>query len=253
MHIIFLRPGWRTLNMCSKLCCSILLLFFTISVIGQPSTNKLKQEVTLHQKDKPLLDILHELRKQTGLVFFYANDILDDSQRLSIDCKEMPVGKVLDQLFAKIPVQYTLKENKVLIVKKPVPSPKIETPVRSKQVDSIRVKGTVIDIDGKPIAGATVLIEGSHEGTMTDVLGVFSLTASPGDVAMVSMVGMVDQRIEVPSRGSMKVTLMAKPTIQNDVVVVGYGKQSKLTVTGAVSTVNMDDVADRGRRRRPMA
>ncbi|UAY56941.1 TonB-dependent receptor [Arachidicoccus terrestris] len=247
MHMIASRQKWRRLkvylNLC--LCCgAFLLLLSGPRVMAQQAPEKLKLPVTLHEQQTPLLNVLRSLKKQTGLIFFYSNDVLDDGQLVTLDCKSKPVGEVLNMLFAKMPVQYTLKGDKILIVKKvKAPSlPKEKSPADLPAVDSNRIRGTVMDVDGKPIAGATVLVNGSNEGTLTDVLGAFAMAAKPGATITVSMVGMISQEVAVPEKGTMKVTLVAKPTIQNDVVVVGYGKQSKLTVTGAVSSVNMEDM-----------
>jgi TonB-linked SusC/RagA family outer membrane protein len=77
---------------------------------------------------------------------------------------------------------------------------------------------------------------------MTDELGIFSIEANPGSTLNISMVGMSPQHVIVPEHGIMKVTLTARQDVMKDVVITAYGKQSKITVTGAVSTVNMTDM-----------
>ena len=246
MHLSYWRQKWRTLKVYSNpgLCCLFLLLLLHFNAAAQSAPEKLKLPVTLHEAHISLLNVFYQLKKQTGLTFFYSNEVLDENQVIKIDCNAKPVGEVLDILLARLPVRYELKGNKILIIKEVKKTlPVLEkTAEPSMPVDSSRIKGTVMDVDGKPVAGATVLVNGSQQGTLTDVLGVFTMAAKPGEIITVSMVGMISQEVAVPEKGAMKVTLVAKPTIQNDVVVVGYGKQSKLTVTGAVSSVNMEDM-----------
>ena len=105
------------------------------------------------------------------------------------------------------------------------------------------VKGTVNDETGEPIIGATVKVQGSNEGTVTDFDGKFSVRASSNATLVISYVGYVTQQVKVGGKSSVNVTLVEDNTTLNDVVVIGYGVQKKKLVTGATVQVKGDAIA----------
>lgn len=226
--------------------CLLFSMFVLITPIAsaQKQTVSLKSPVTIEKQQLSYQEVFRLLRKQTGYTFFYSNQVLDDSQTISVDFQRTPLSEVLSFLFAKKSIGYEVKESKILLKKIKLPPP-VEKQLSTEPVsvaDTASVRGTVMDVDGKPLAGVSVFRKGSTRGALTDVLGAFSIQANPGTTLLVSMIGMEDQEVLIPEKGTMKITMIVKPSIQNDVVVVSYGKQSKLTVTGAVSSVNMEDM-----------
>jgi len=105
------------------------------------------------------------------------------------------------------------------------------------------VKGTVSDEAGEPIIGATVKVQGSNEGTVTDFDGNFSVKASSNATLNISYVGYVSQQVKVGGKSNITVTLVEDNTTLNDVVVIGYGVQKKKLVTGATVQVKGEDIA----------
>ena len=105
------------------------------------------------------------------------------------------------------------------------------------------VKGTVNDEAGEPIIGATVKVQGSNEGTVTDFDGKFSVRASSNATLVISYVGYVTQQVPVGGKSNITVTLVEDNTTLNDVVVIGYGTMKKKLVTGATVQVKGEDIA----------
>ena len=108
----------------------------------------------------------------------------------------------------------------------------------------ITVKGKVTDASG-PVPGVAVKIQGSNIGISTDVQGKYTLQASPNAVLVFSAMGYKTQTISVNNQSTIDVILEADSKSLNEVVVVGYGTQKKVNLTGAVSTVNGDDLIKR--------
>jgi len=103
-----------------------------------------------------------------------------------------------------------------------------------------KYKGKVIGSDDKlPIIGASVRIQGSTTGAVTDVNGEFTLTLSPGQTLVVSYIGYQSQEVKVGASTSITVTLVAGANALNEVVVTGYGSQRKKDITGSVAVVNV--------------
>ena len=109
---------------------------------------------------------------------------------------------------------------------------------------SIVVTGRVVQANGEPLPGVTVLVKGTNVGTQTDVDGRYSLpNVSEGSTLVISYVGFVRQEVAVPSNGTpLNVTLATDVAALNEVVVVGYGTQQRGSVTGAIASVSSADI-----------
>ena len=106
------------------------------------------------------------------------------------------------------------------------------------------VKGTVVDINGEPVIGASVKVDGGTTGTITDLDGNFSLLVPAGAKLVISFVGYQTQVITVKPGTPLKVVLKEDAELLDEVVVVGYGTVKRANLTGAVSSVKMDDLKD---------
>ncbi len=105
------------------------------------------------------------------------------------------------------------------------------------------VKGTVSDEAGEPVIGATVKVQGSNEGAITDFDGNFSVKAASDATLNISYVGYQTETVSVGGKSTINVTLKEDNTTLNDVVVIGYGTMKKKLVTGATVQVKGDDIA----------
>ncbi|MDE5871825.1 MAG: carboxypeptidase-like regulatory domain-containing protein, partial [Muribaculaceae bacterium] len=106
------------------------------------------------------------------------------------------------------------------------------------------VKGTVIDgSNGEPLIGASILENGTRNGTTTDLDGQFKLNVKSGNVSIVvSYVGYASKKVAVQNRHEISITLDQEDNNLDELVVVGYGVQKKSDLTGAVSSVSSNDI-----------
>ncbi len=107
----------------------------------------------------------------------------------------------------------------------------------------VRVQGTVVDEAGEPIIGATVLVKGTNQGTVTDVDGSFTLTAPADGTLVISYVGYATK--EVPVSPNVRVVLSTDSELLDEVIVVAYGVAKKSTFTGSAVTVKADQIENR--------
>ena len=107
------------------------------------------------------------------------------------------------------------------------------------------ISGIVLDEFGEPMIGVSVLVKGTTTGIITDVEGNFTVPAKTGDVLLVKYLGYKDQEIKVTSDARLKITLHEDTQNLDEVVVVGYGTQKKVNLTGAVSAVTGEEIAKR--------
>jgi len=106
---------------------------------------------------------------------------------------------------------------------------------------NLRVEGKVLDEQGEGLIGAGVVIQGTRTGTITDLDGNFVISAPRGAVLEISCIGYTTQAVEVTGR-NLTVTLEPESRALDEAVVIAYGQQKKVTITGAVSAVSSDEL-----------
>ncbi|WP_294619748.1 TonB-dependent receptor [uncultured Bacteroides sp.] len=110
---------------------------------------------------------------------------------------------------------------------------------------SIQLTGTVTDTSGETVIGASVLEKGTTNGLITDIDGKFSLTVSPNATIIISYVGYTTQEIPLNGRKTLKVVLAEDNEMLDEVVVIGYGTMKKSDMTGAITSVDTDELTKR--------
>ncbi|MEX1241201.1 MAG: TonB-dependent receptor [Cyclobacteriaceae bacterium] len=107
------------------------------------------------------------------------------------------------------------------------------------QSDRATIQGTVTDAgDGSPLIGANVLIKGTTQGTITDVDGKFTVDAEPEDILVISFIGYLTQEVAVGNRSQVVISLELNSTSLEEIVVVGFGEQKKVNLSGAVDVLD---------------
>ena len=109
--------------------------------------------------------------------------------------------------------------------------------------DNVTVSGTVVDENGEPMLGAGVIVKGTTNGTTVDLDGNFSLTVPAGSVLQFISVGYSTVEVTAEKSGSLgTITMQTETTLLDQVVVIGYGSQKKVDLTGSVAIVDADEM-----------
>lgn len=106
----------------------------------------------------------------------------------------------------------------------------------------IQVQGNIIDENGEPLIGVSVLVQGTGTGTVSDFDGNFILNTSKNSTLVISYVGYKDQQIIVKNDKPLRITMIPDTQALEEVVVIAYGSQKKVTVTGSVSNVSSKEL-----------
>lgn len=107
------------------------------------------------------------------------------------------------------------------------------------------VKGVVKDSNGEPLLGVNVLVKGTTIGAVTDIDGNFSFEAPAGCTLVISYIGFESQEVKVKGNAPLNIILKEDSEALDEVVVIGYGTQKKVNLTGAVSAVTGEEIAKR--------
>ncbi len=112
----------------------------------------------------------------------------------------------------------------------------------AEQQQSITVTGVIVDANGEPVIGASVVEKGTTNGGITDIDGRFRISVKTGSILQISYVGYKSQ--EIKATPNMKIILIEDSEQLNEVIVVGYGQQKKVNLTGAVASVDVNKAID---------
>lgn len=215
---------------------------FLIVVCLQVAAKTNGQTVSLSVKNAPLKKVLVEIQKQTGLNLFVEEALLQQSGRVTLNVRDMPVQKVLDLCLTKDGLDYTIEAGAIIVVKKPAPTITNNDP---PEPEFAEIKGKVTDENGSPLRGATIKIKGHNLATSADGEGNFSLQVPEGNYVLeISYVGYETREIPVSGNAaSVTIALKQSETKNDEVVVIGYGTKKRANLTGAVEQISGDDIA----------
>ncbi len=206
----------------------------------QVSARVFAQKVTIKEANAPLKEIFTEIGRQTGYSFIYAEEDIRKSNPVTLDLKNTDMIDVLNQCFANQPLSFRIKDK--IIVVTPYLLKKLILPQLSVEKD---VEGVVTDsLTGETLAGVSIKVKGSTSGTITDALGHFQLTVPDDAVLEVSYLGYVSKEVSINGESSIHIMLVATTTGLNQLVVVGYGTQTKAKVTGSITSIDAAELKD---------
>lgn len=197
--------------------------------------------IELHLKGKTLLEVLTTVENQTDYKFVYNNKEVDVTRKINIDTEFESIDEFTSTILGDYNV--TVRGNNIIIT--PKTSFAGTNVLMSQQPAQRNVIGQIVDAEtGESIIGANIWIRESARGTVTDIDGNFSIPISNNStVLVVTYIGYEELVIEVGSRTNLGVIqLKASQATLDEVVVVGYGTQTKESVIGAISTVSIDEL-----------
>ena len=213
---------------------SIFLLFFSVLGMMAESGHSQNARVTINRNNVQLESILNDIESQTDYLFLYKGN-LDVTVRKSIHVSNKSVAEVLSTLLSNSPITYEIEGKHIVLVDK-----------KEQEKHQNMVSGIVTDASGEPLVGVTVLIKGETQGAVTDLNGKFSLSVNIDDILVVRYIGYVPQEIKVENvNGILQVILVEDVRLLDEVVVVGYGSQKKVNLTGSVSSITAADIASK--------
>ena len=222
---------WRKVLIIPKLCLGLLGLALWVIPIDAYAQQRTK--VTFDLKNVTLNDMFEEMKKQTDYDFFYNSQLLRARGFISVKAENEEVTAVLDRVLPGVNLEYQMNGNLVTIRAKKV---------EPQEVNLVQVKGRVVDENGNPLPGATIVIHGTSMGVATDADGRYTINAKPDDVLVFSFVGYKEEVI--PIKGKTTINLQLNPTAENleEVQVVAFGTQKKESVVSAITTIRPMDL-----------
>lgn len=222
------KPGTIKYALMTKLTLA-LTLAFTVKAFG--ISTRAQEKVSIKIKDTDLKTVLRTIEKQTKVKFIYFDNVLENKRLPFISVENQNWNNALAPWLNKFQLKMESMSEDTYVI----------TASRST-LQGLDIRGKVLDRQGLPLSGVTIVEKGGDRGTSTNDKGEFSLKVSgPNAILLISNVGYTSQEVKV-SQSFMHIRLLEDLTSLEEVVVVGFGTQKKANLTGSVASVDMEKV-----------
>lgn len=200
------------------------LLFFAVGLSAQTRDRK----ITASFSNVPLSEAMKQIEKQTGCTFFYDATQVDVKQKVSLNSQDEALNKALDKMLSPIQLGFEVTNTQIALFRKQA----------EKMGALAKVRGKVTDEMGEGAIGANVTVEGTGTGVITDLDGNFELDVPKNATVTISYIGYETQKIKFTNQAFLAVQLKVDSQTLEEVVVVGYGTQKKVNLSGSVAQVD---------------
>lgn len=212
--------------------CFVIVLITCMQVSAKVYSQKTK--LTFRAEKVQLARILKLIEKKTNYRFVYSNDVLPAEKKITFTAEETPFDEVMKTLLDDTGLNFKMLANNLVAI----------APQHTVIAD-ITVKGKVTDAKGLALIGVAIRVENTTKGTLTNAAGEYEITV-PGTAALIfSYLGYLQQRVEVNNNTTLNITLQEDAQGLNEVLVVGYGTQKRVNMTGAVASISPAQITQR--------
>ncbi|GAA3929236.1 TonB-dependent receptor [Chitinophaga oryziterrae] len=201
------------------------------------------QHISLNVKDKPLLEVLSSIRKQTGYNFIITSVNAQYAHPVTLTLNAATIETTLLKLFSDQPFLYEFDGKVIMIKLKPETEKK--TPVQKENLEQRELNGIVVDDKNKPLEGATVILnDQSNRGTITDSQGRFRFANAPENgTLLIRMLGHETRRVSYQNFTVGSIVIKEIDADLKEIQVIAYGTQIKKYSTNNIGTVSAAEIA----------
>lgn len=207
------------------------LLFSAGESIHASSGTSQNKKISLDLKNVTIKKVFEAIKQQTNYSFFFETADVNIHKTVSVKVTDTSVREILDKILEGQHITYEVKGNHIIL-----------TAVASKNKEVTqqknKISGTILDEAGLPVIGANVIIKGTTQGTITDIKGWFSIEAGTKDVLLITYIGYLPREIAVGSQKQVQIVLQEDSQKLDEVVVIGYGSQSREMVTTSITKLD---------------
>lgn len=213
---------------------TILLILNLLNVFADGYSQDVK--ISINRENAPIKEIISEIESKSDYRFLYQENFNSLNAVVNVRIQDKPVEQLLNEIFANTNAGYKILENNLIVI-----AP-IEYLFQPK-----KITGVVSDAsNGEPMPGVNIYLQGTTIGVLTDVDGKYTIEVQNNTGYLVfSFVGYNTETVAFEGKTIIDVKMTADIKTLEEVVVVGYGSQKRVNLTGAVGTVSSEDITSR--------
>lgn len=223
-------------------CKKAMLMAAALLCLNMPAA---AQHVTMNAQNVTVKQAMNQLKQTSGYTFVFQSADINTAQKVSVTAENASLDEVVGQILkGQKGITYTIDGKSIIIKKADRQQPnKQKRPADQPTRDNTkRITGRILDENGEPMIGVTVMASGSTNGAITDYDGNFVIEDAPADTKKlhVSYIGYEEKDVAVTG-GAVNINMQPDNTLIDEVVVVGYGTVKKTDLTGSVTAIKPDE------------
>lgn len=242
----YLRKTMRIMRL------SLFLIIISSAMAFSATSYSQNTKLTLNLNNATVKEVIKAIEDQSEFLFFYQEKHVDLNRKVTLHATEQEVETIMNQLFAETNNIYVINDRQIVIgvaprreLEKQMLRLKGDIKTVIEQPQQKEITGKVTDSDGLPLPGVSIIVKGTTIGTVTNNDGLFSLNIPlNAETLQFSFVGMRTQEVVVGSQTIIDITMIVDAIGIHEVVAIGYGTQTKVNLTGAVATVNNEELVE---------
>lgn len=234
-------------KMLMELKIMVLLVLLGVTSIFASENYSQIAKITLDVDNKTLEQVMDEIEQQSEFYFIFNQKQIDVDRIVNINCENKSIDEVLLEIFNGTNTNYAILDRKILVTTDIIDS-RIKADTKSTNFQQRQVTGTVTDASsGEVMPGVNILVKGTSIGRMTDQNGKYTLPLENEQnvILVFSFIGYITQEVVLNNRTTLDVALASEVTGLDEVVVIGYGTQRKVNLTGSVDAVEGAKLSER--------
>ncbi len=213
-----------------RFCFLSFLVVFSISIVAQNP----EQKTTIKLQNVSVKDLIRHVENSTSFTAVYRDVLVDDKKDITLNEVDKPLSLILRKHLEPKGLKVVFNKGVIIITRAVVEN-------RTDNIPKIKkITGLITDEKGEPIIGASIIVKGTDKGTISDLNGNFSIEAAYQTALQLSFIGFTTKEIRIGTEERIVVKMSEETRNLNEVIVVGYGTQKKVNLTGSVATVNAD-------------
>jgi TonB-dependent starch-binding outer membrane protein SusC len=239
-----LPPLKATLKLIAVGMKLFILLAFVGVIQASASVHSQNNLISLKLENASVYEAVNEIANQMDLLFIFQETEAIDGKKINVNLLEATFDDAMQEVLKNSNLGYNLIENYIVV--KPLETKVPANAAVPQQVETRRISGTVTSAeDGSTIPGVTVLVKGTALGTITDINGNYEIDVpEENNFLIFSFVGLETQEVAIDGRTVINVVMEAAMEALDEIVVVGYGTESKKLLTGSIGSVSSGQFKD---------
>jgi TonB-linked SusC/RagA family outer membrane protein len=239
---------------------TIIAVTFTCATLARHvDAQILDKQITLSVNESEVKNVLRQIQKQAHVKFVYSATVIDANRRISVHVSNQKLGEILDEILVPLKIHYRVMQDHIVLFKEnqgqeqslnlpseeSVPDANPQEAFEASNSPVLNISGVVSDEKGESLPGVSVIVKGTTMGTTTDANGMYRLAVTDAQVSGVlvfSFVGYKSTEVNIDNQTTINVQLSLDVTSLNEVVIVAYGEQRKISLVGSQSGVEIGEL-----------
>lgn len=224
----------------------VLFTFLFAALLSINAHTYSQETINLSVENKSLKEVFSEIEKKSSYIFLFSGNVDSEMNRkVSIKALSESLDNVMNSVTRNTELKYSILDKQIIVYKNES-AEKREESISSLQQNTITITGRVLDTKKEPLAGVSIRVKNTQQGTSTDSQGNFSITLRSSvneyTILIISYIGFKTKEIEVKNVQHLNIVMEEDISEIGEVVITGYANVRKESFTGSITQIKQEDI-----------